>query len=292
MNPNDEIPDGTINDAVSFASVQRYAAETTQVRRTWATPAMELAQVFRACLAHCQVVSFDVFDTLLVRWVHDPRDVFLHLEKKEPFRRQTRWPALVWQLRQQAENQARRKQHQATGNGEVTLTEIYAAFCDLAQWRHPVAELVRAEEEVELKLCRPCTAIGKLYEMACAAGKRVIFVSDTYHHARFLGEMLTANSFPATPENLFVSSDRRLNKQSGELFPKIVEQIGLRASALLHVGDHPVSDFEQPQAIGIKAILHEHRASAVRPHKVFALRIGSLTASRSGGEKPSWSLAT
>jgi FMN phosphatase YigB (HAD superfamily) len=279
MNP---IHNTSMDDAVSFSSLQRYATNMGPKRRSPATPPGDLATVFQAALAHCRMVSFDVFDTLLVRYVHHPRDVFLHLEKTAPFRRQTRWPAPLWQLRQKAENHARRKLHQATGSAEVTLSEIYVSFCELTQWKDPVAELVQAEEEIELKLCRPCPAIGDLYALARAGGKPVIFVSDTYHHAQFVCEMLTANGFPAAPGSVFASSDLRLNKQSGQLFPKVVQRIGLPPAAILHIGDHPISDFQQPQAVGIKAILHDHRASAVHPAKAFALPTAALQTSLSG----------
>jgi HAD superfamily hydrolase (TIGR01549 family) len=248
--------------AYSFSQLQRFVADN--VRKGHAVSGAALIEAFQVALADCQVVSFDVFDTLLVRRVHQPADVFLHLEKTDAFRRHGPWPAPVWQLRAKAENQARRQLHQSTGSGEVTLEEIYAAFCDLSRLpREDAAGLVRAEEEIERRLCHACAAITALYERAVAAGKRIIFVSDTYHHARFLQELLTARGFRATSDVVFASSDLRLNKQSGQLFPQLLRRIGLNPEVILHVGDHPISDFERPRALGIQAILHSHRASSM-----------------------------
>src|ERR1700722_15315658 len=237
-------PDRNADEGHSFAQLQHFVAETIATRQGPALRGTALVEGFLAALPACQIVSFDIFDTLLVRRVHQPSDVFLHLERTEPFRRQASWPAPPWQLRVQAENQARRQLHQASGSGEATLSEIYAAFCALTKLpADRAAALVRAEEEVELKLCRACPALAALYEQAVKSGKRVLFVSDTYHHARFLRELLVANGFAADADHLFASSDLRLNKQSGQLFTAFLQRTGTLASSILHVGDHPVSDY-------------------------------------------------
>lgn len=64
-----------------------------------------------------QVVSFDIFDTLLVRTYANPKDVFRHIEETEEV-------PLFTELRVNAENEARLLSSQE----EITLDEIYAEY--------------------------------------------------------------------------------------------------------------------------------------------------------------------
>ena len=94
-------------------------------------------------LAHFDVVSFDVFDTLLLRDVDRPEEVFSFVGAKlgyPDFRR----------LRVEAERRAREKKSRAPGAGEVTLSEIWQELERMTAL--PPAEGMAAEREAEAAL--------------------------------------------------------------------------------------------------------------------------------------------
>ena len=230
------------------------------------TPADEVAAQFEAALDACDVVSFDVFDTLVVRQTHHPIEVFLHLEHTAAFKRFSPWKKNVLELRIDAENQARRKLFEKEGSGEATLTEIYEMLCQLNGLPlHEAAALVAAEEAVELTLCIPNPPVQKLFELAVKRGKRILVISDTYHHQDFIVKMIAAKGFPVAAESVYASSRSRLNKQSSQLFRQIFPTLGVPPAHVLHIGDHPISDFQVPRQLGAVAILHPFRPCADQP---------------------------
>ena len=247
-----------------------------------------LGTAFEDALRTATVVSFDVFDTLLVRRVGHPVDVFLHLDRHPAFARH-RFPRPVADLRAEAEHHARARRHRDHGTGEVILPEIYAAFCDLTNLpADAVDALVAAEEEVELLLCRPNPRLRALFQRALGAGKRVLALSDTYLRPAFLARLLEAVGAPLPAGAVFASSEWRVNKQSGALFDAVCTHLRLTPGEVLHIGDHPVSDFQAPRARGVRAVLHGHHGtgapraegpdapahSLVRAHAAYAARGG------------------
>jgi FMN phosphatase YigB (HAD superfamily) len=270
-----EIPVSLVTQETASAAQEPPAAEPSyeEIRRFSAllrrqqgyVSSEEMEEAFQRELAQCQLVSFDIFDTLLFRYVEHPKDVFLHLPWQPAFRRH-KFSASLKHLRLEAEASARRIVYQEIQSWEVALPEIYACFCDRNDLsRELVPSFVAAEEEVERKLCVASPALLALYRQAREAGKRIVFVSDTYHSSEFLASLLQQNGFEVSPGSVFSSAERRGNKAEGKLFRIVMEEYPVAAESILHVGDHPVSDCEIPRKLGIHALLHPFRASAVAP---------------------------
>lgn len=247
----------------SLFDLQRFSLELR--RRTGYIPAEELADTFERELEHCSVVSFDIFDTLLIRYVEHPEDLFLHLDDHPAFQA-LKLAAPVSRLRKAAEAHARHAARELTKSSEVNLEEIYGAFCDLNELSRDLApSLVEAEEQIERRLCVANKSIVDLYKRACAAAKRVVYVSDMYHRASFLTSLLQENGFAVAPGRVFVSSEYRGNKYEGTLFRKVIEQLAVRPEEILHVGDHPLSDYQAAKRLGLRALLHPCRAASEHP---------------------------
>jgi predicted HAD superfamily hydrolase len=269
------------NPALHFDALLQFAQENRRHKRRHYTEAADLYASFMALLPEADVVSFDIFDTALVRLVDHPVDIFFHLESMPAFARFS-FQRAISRLRVEAENRARALVYSILGSSEVNLLEIYQVFCDLNGISRDFAPgFMAAEEEVELRLCVPLPAIQQIYMAAAAAGKRVIFVSDMYHTHEFLVRLLHNIGYPVAERDLFLSSVARKAKQSGQLFPEVIAALGVPAQAILHFGDHPVSDYERAKDAGIRAILHSHKASADQPRLVHSaaglLRAGEDT---------------
>ena len=215
-----------------------------------------------AAWAQARVVSFDVFDTLVVRKVASPRDVFLHLATPAPFSTWGIDAAKLAQLRQQSEQEARRRGVTARGSGEVTLHEIHEVLAELlGKPQTDVSAMVQAERLVERALCVAHPHLRKRFERAVTDGKIVWCVSDTYHEAVFLTELLTGCGFALTGVQVVSSADARISKGEGRLLRQLANDAGIAPAEVLHIGDHPAADHSIPAQQGFVAVCHPWAAS-------------------------------
>ncbi len=216
----------------------------------------------RAAWPFARVVSFDVFDTLLVRKVAAPRDVFLHLATPAPFAAWSLDPVVLAQHRQEAENDARRRGMIARGSMEVTLQEIHTVLAE--RLRRPTSDIpamVRAEQLVERALCVAHPHLREVFNRAVHDGKVIWCVSDTYHEATFLRELLSECGYALQGVDVVSSADLRASKGEGRVLKQLAATAGVAADAVLHIGDHPRADFAIPAQQGFLAVLHPWAAS-------------------------------
>lgn len=233
--------------------------------------------------ASAKVVSLDIFDTALVRVLQTPRDVFLCMPQLPTISALGLAPEAFAAARIAAEQDARRAALGAHGTGEVTLDEIATVLAQRLGHRIAPADLVQAERAVERAACRPQPWALALFERARASGKTTWFLSDTYHDAAFLRELLERAGFHGA--DLIVSSaEERRSKGAGALFGVILDRTGVRASDVLHIGDHPLSDGKRARDAGLHAVVHPLRASQESPQlssspaSALALGVGRATA--------------
>jgi len=195
----------------------------------------------RQKIAAAAAVSFDFFDTLFVRPLLDPEDLFDLIGRRygiDNFRR----------LRQSAQAEAFRRMRQAKKR-EITLEGIYACLAPLAV---PAAEIMRAEYAMELSLAQPNLELVALFSETAASGKPVVVTSDMYLPARFFREALQRHGLAETP--LYISCERNATKRdAGELFALVVADLGVAPDRLLHIGDNARSDVAQAEARGVAA---------------------------------------
>ena len=113
----------------------------------------------------CDVISFDVFDTLLLRPFDDPKTVFYLVGERLHCPSFTRYRVL-------AEKQARQEALEKTGYNEVTLEDIYEKM-----QRYVAVDVEKAaalEAEIELSLLQANPYVKQLYDIAVELGKTVI----------------------------------------------------------------------------------------------------------------------
>jgi len=202
-----------------------------------------------------ECVSFDVFDTMLLRRCTTPTGVFevaCRLAGCDTTR-----PGLVesfTQHRSLAEAKARKAAVKETGSGEVAIEQIYARLP-----RHlfgldelSVEDLAEAEFQAELALCVANPDILAFYRSAREAGMQTGFVSDTYWNGKRLGRLLATAAPGLTWDFLYASCDHGSSK-SENLFRKVLVGETLKGRRMLHVGDNPVADVEAPRRLGIEA---------------------------------------
>lgn len=182
------------------------------------------------------VVSFDVFDTLVERIVSDPHDVFRIAERV--LRDEGVYCGEFAMQRVTAEKKAREQcQYE-----EITLDEIYEVLFD------GLNVDVKAIKEVELRVEETCIRtrpLGKkIFDYARSQNKKIIIVSDFYHGKKWIEKILAQCCYSGI-EKVYVSSEYRATKHSGKLFTTVRDDYSASLGSILHVGDNLHSDILQ-----------------------------------------------
>ncbi len=226
----------------------------------------------RAAAETRSVVSFDVFDTLLLRTAADPLTAFHLVEKLYGFHGFT-------ELRQSAELEARARA-QKLGREDTTLDEIYDVMAERGGAAYREAKPV--ECEVEKGLLRPNRELCDLCREFISSGKRVIALSDMYHDTAFIAALLAEADLPI--DEIYVSSDTGKLKNTGGMYAHLVARLGVSPSDILHIGDNWTADVKLARANGITAIYYpkiqvqasatplipQHLLSPARPDRIYA----------------------
>lgn len=201
------------------------------------------------------VLSLDVFDTLLLRRVARPVDLFAvlgaHLERAGVL---PQWgdARTFARLRREAEVRARERSVEAGSGVEVKLDEIYA---ELVEWLGDPDRARRALEQelwTERRLTFADPAIVEIVRIAHDQGIRVVLVSDTYFSAAHL-EFILDRCLSDVPVRIFTSSDYRVGK-ADHLFELVLDHLDVEAHRVVHAGDNPIADVRSPRAVGMRAV--------------------------------------
>jgi FMN phosphatase YigB (HAD superfamily) len=211
-------------------------------------------ELLRALVVRADVdlLSLDVFDTLLLRRVARPVDVFAVLGRR--LADAGRLPRGVGAptfavLRREAETRARARAVAAGRGPEVGLRAVYAEFPDSFG---PPEEFVREELRCEKTLVFPDPAVVDLVARARAHGTRVVLTSDTYFSAAHV-EYLLGGCLPDAPERIFTSSDHGTGKGS-DLFDVVLDHLDVEPHRAVHAGDNEAADVARPRTLGLHVV--------------------------------------
>jgi predicted HAD superfamily hydrolase len=199
------------------------------------------------------LISFDVFDTLITRTWREPSDLFLavgyRLRAAQLF---AGTPAEWTSIRRSAEDRAR----QRNGVNEVSLEDIYEFVkSDLGWTSENVAQAIRIELDQELKNIRPIAPAHARFAALQSAGRRVVVTSDTYFiHAQLSG-LLAQSGYMITKESIFASATHGVTKDSGQLFRLLMDTHQLQPHQVGHLGDNPWADGRSPAKLGLQSAI-------------------------------------
>lgn len=188
-----------------------------------------------------EVISFDLFDTLLMRRTLEPTDVF----------------ALVAQ-RARAQGislpsfsiHRRRAELYVLRHGHHTLAAIYQQLQQMCGWTDAVREQVmRWELDVEREVLVPRQDMIDCFDHACQLGKRVYIITDMYLPSAQLEAFLQAHGVSGF-QKIFVSGEYGCGKSDG-LFDVFRKEVP--GTSYLHIGDNKVADGLAARLAGIDA---------------------------------------
>lgn len=195
------------------------------------------------------LVSFDVFDTLLLRRVEPPAALFEQVGARavsmglvDP----SLSPSLFRLARQEAERRARAR----VPGGEVGLAAIYAELA-----LGDGAALARLELAVEAEMIFANPLLLPVLTGLAGAGIPVVLLSDMYlAPADLTGLLAGAGIGPDLYRRLYVSNAEGVSKAGGGLFARLLaDHPDIPPDRILHVGDDPLGDVAMARAAGLLA---------------------------------------
>ena len=221
--------DGEKTAALKTLIIPKRAGETDLFAdyRSWKT--MTADEVL-SILQQYDVISFDIFDTLLFRKLSRPTDIFSLLEKSVDI------PGFA-QARIQAEQAARQKMQRLFSTTEVQLQGIYTELMPLYGTR--CDEIQRKEIQTEFDCCYANPVMAALVRKLQRMGKTIIAVSDMYLPQKVIVRLLENCGFTQL-ERIYVSCEYKVGKADGRLFQIVHEQYPQKS--IIHIGDNFRSD--------------------------------------------------
>jgi len=215
------------------------------------------------------VLSLDIFDTLIWRIVPEPVDAFVllgeRLDQLGALGPQVS-PQLFARLREKAEWRARSRVAPGAAAPEVSLSDIYRELPAHLFHRATADRMAEVETEFEKGITFPDLEVvrfGRLAREKLAA--RVVLVSDTYFSESELRHLLDPEPFRTLEvERIFTSNQYGVGKGFG-LFDVMLDALDVEPGRVLHIGDNHEADVVAAHACGIRTVFFDKPPGSLRP---------------------------
>ena len=189
-------------------------------------------------LDHGEIISFDIFDTLLMRYVAEPYLVneLIKIKVEELLKRNFDFP----KFRLQAEEDARKKLSR-----DVTLDDIYKSFSELTKFDEETCEKIRdLEISTEAELTLPREKVVDWFKQILSLNREIWLISDMYLQTPAIKELLSKCGIDGY-EKIMISCEVGMRKDTAEIWDHLVEK-GFTHGKLIHIGDNEMSDIQFP----------------------------------------------
>ena len=192
---------------------------------------------FEWLLTQGDIISFAVFETLIMRYVALPAHVheIVRFKVEDLLGREFDFPT----LRTAAERHARHKK-----GGDVTIKEIYRCFAELTDFDEATCKKIRELEiSTELKLCLPREELVEWFREIIRRGREVWLISDTCLRTADLESLLKKCGITGY-DKLLISCETGQRKDNADLWNHLASR-GF-SGKIIHVGSNETSDGQLP----------------------------------------------
>lgn len=202
-------------------------------------------------LSKYDVVSFDIFDTLIFRPFSEPGDLFFLIGCKLNY-------LDFRNLRARAEYEARLiraeglKKQKKKIDYEIDINDIWNRMQDITGLDASKGKAI--EEDLEYQFCYANPFMKEVFTRLQKMGKRIIITSDMYLTKDFLVKMLEKNGYKDY-ENIFISNEYHKSKSDGLLYDVVKKKMGEDCS-YIHVGDNTHSDIKMAKKHGFNTLYY------------------------------------
>lgn len=202
---------------------------------------------FANALMQYDIISFDIFDTLILRPFAKPTDLFMIVGNKLKI-------IDFMRIRMEAEKAARDEAMVLKGNKEVTIYDIYEKVS--RKTGIDVQDGVRAEFDAEMEFCFANPYMKRVYELLKDQSKKIIIISDMYIPSDMMEKLLNSCGYNGYFK-LYVSCDYECNKISGGLYKTILHDFG-NDIKMVHIGDNYDADITSASKNGLETRYYEN----------------------------------
>ncbi len=189
------------------------------------------------------IVSFDIFDTLIMRKIFSPEDVFRLLGEK-----------VKAELKSDCNITGIRAQVAAKCGPFATINEIYEKIkkqIDLTDKN--ISDIMQLEKKTDMDLCIARKDIAELYEYCIESGKEVYLISDMYYTLEDIKNLLKKCGLSIIDDgHIWISCEKKKDKISGSLWKEYSSVVGKNAKCI-HIGDNKIGDIENSTKYGINS---------------------------------------
>ena len=232
------------------------------MKSTPADPVDLLRHRLRSREERTDIVSFDVFDTLVRRSIAPPQQVKVPAAKKmveilAEHRISTTVEACL-QSRQLVSRILRKSEADRGNDPEAPIRQI---FTDWLQHHlggntreAEIERLLQAELQAELTVCYPTAGMKTVLEEMKRVGKRLIYISDMYLGTGEVSRILERCEYGDLFDAGYISGNIGLSKKTGRLYQHVLRKENIDASALTHIGDDRKADVYMARQMGISAL--------------------------------------
>ncbi len=228
------------NDIALFDVRGRNLLEVSAVAYDFKNIAADSRQRLQEMIDSSDVVSFDLFDTLVMRKTRNYTDVFELIDSR--LKEQEVYIPDFSKHRLFSEKDLSK-------NGAPKLSQIYAHVVNnTKEGSLSASELTELEWITDFSLLTVREAVKEVFLTTISKGKKVVITTDTYYSKEQIAEIL--DGFGLTGyDDLFVSCEYGMAKTQG-LFGKLFDKYTNKS--ILHIGDDEYADIEMAKKEGLK----------------------------------------
>ena len=194
-----------------------------------------------------ELITFDVFDTLLTRDTVLPKSAATIVKKELGLK-----TPLLWRF---GVEHALRISNGIVGKVRETSFKQISAFVS--------GKFINKEKIFEEKVLKPRALGLDLLRKASSQGQRIAYISDTCYSSAEIQRFLQKAGVPILGP-IFVSNELGATKREGGAYKKVGSLLGVNSSDWLHIGDDLIADNVSAKKSGLSTITLAKQSDVLR----------------------------
>ncbi|OEE96933.1 hypothetical protein, partial [Vibrio crassostreae] len=217
------------------------------------------SQHFAKKLLDYDVVSFDIFDTLVTRPISEPSDMFIFMENELNIQGFSK-------KRVEVEQSLRSIKYENSGGAsrEIKLIEIYNELSNKVGIDATYG--MELELKFELEFCSTNQYMLEVLEILKANNKPCIAISDMFFPKEYIEKILSKNGLLDYFDRVYISCEYEKSKRDMGLY-EVADADFVQGRKTAHIGDHYLTDFTHAKDFGWDSYHYRNIHSYGKKHR-------------------------